>query len=64
MQARKAVEDLDELQLVVEIMLEPQHDLVVLARTAEGGIAGLEFLEHLWRGAPARARDEGGAFAG
>jgi hypothetical protein len=35
------VEDLDELQLVVEVVLEPEHDdLVARERRAEPGVAG------------------------
>ena len=40
----ETVEHLDQLELVVEVVLEPQHDLVVLARAAERGVAILEAL--------------------
>lgn len=58
------VEQLDELQLVVKVVLEPQHYLVVPAGVAQRGVALAELPFHLpWRTPPCRG-DESGALAG
>ena len=58
------VEQLNELQLIVEIVLEPQYDLVVPCGIAEGRVALGELLLYFAQRAPAGGGDELRAPAG
>ena len=55
-QRGEAVEELDELQLIVQVVLEPQHDFFMLAGAAECRIALLEIRSALLEKHPSRRR--------
>jgi len=55
---RHSVQHLDELQLVVQIVLEPEHQFVLFARGFERGVATLEVGQHARVLVPAAIRDE------
>lgn len=59
----QSIEHLDELQLVVKVVLEPQYDLVVPPGPAKSGIAAAEILENSFPLSPAGLGDELRAFA-
>jgi hypothetical protein len=61
--AGEPVEQLDELHLIVEVVLEPEHDLVVLRGRAEQRVALPEIGVDLAELAPSRLGDEAGALA-
>jgi len=63
-QLGQPVEHLDQLQLVVEVVLEPEHDLIVLARAAEGGVPLGKGLSDLGESTPASIGNEARSLLG
>ena len=59
--SREPVEYLDELQLVVEVVFEEEHDLLVVAVTRERRVAYREVLSGLCQACPPAFREEAGA---
>jgi hypothetical protein len=57
-QRGERIEHLDELQLIVQIVLEPEHDLVVLARELQSRVARSELLERFAERHIERTSDE------
>jgi len=53
-------EQLDELQLVIEVVLEPKHHLLMAARGAQRGVALRELSLDGILVSPPRLRDEPG----
>lgn len=62
--SREPVEYLDELQLVVEVVFEVEHDLLVVSVTRERRVALCEVLSGLCQACPPAFREEPGANIG
>src|SRR5262249_21627007 len=58
--SREPIENLEELKLVVEIVLEPEHDLLMLPKCGHGFIPPPKLGNHLLVGAPTAILDEPG----
>ena len=55
---RKPVEQLEKLKLIVEVVLEPQHDFFMAQGSFEGAVAFGEVAHGFVKGAPAGVGDE------
>jgi hypothetical protein len=60
--SHEPVEHLDELQLVVEVMLEEEHDLLVVPVARECRVASREVPSGLRQARPAAFREEAGSY--